>query len=85
MVRVLWDCQVDAIIGVKRGDSDADMYKYEPMTALMVRWDNIKKDTHSNDCHNQRKYCSPFVLSVDGMLGREAPDVLRHHNPLPFL
>ena len=38
MIQGLWDCQVDTIIDVKLGDSDTDMYKYEPMTALLARW-----------------------------------------------
>ena len=38
MIRRLWYCQVDAIIDVKLGDAEADMYKYEPMTVLMARW-----------------------------------------------
>ena len=37
MVRGLWDRQVDAIIDVKIGDADSDMYKYEPTTALLTR------------------------------------------------
>ena len=42
MVQGLWNRQVDAIIDVKLDDTDADSYKYEPMTALLARW-NIQK------------------------------------------
>ena len=76
MVRGLWDSQVDAIIDVKLGDAAADSYKYEPMTALMSRWGTIKKDKHGKHCHDQRKHFLPFVLSVNGILGREALVVL---------
>ena len=62
MVQCLWDRQVDAIIDVKIGDADADSYKYEPMTALLARWEMIKKDKHGKHCHNQRKYFSLFVF-----------------------
>ena len=55
MVRGLWDCQVNAIIDVKLGDDDADTYKYEPMTSLLARWENIKKDKNGKHCHDQRK------------------------------
>ena len=72
MVQCLWDCQVDAIIDVKLGDADADSYKCEPMKALLVRWGTIKKDKYGKHCHNQWKKCLSFVLSVDGMLGRES-------------
>ena len=76
MVQGLWDLQVDAIIDLKLGDADADSYKYEPMTALLDRWEMIKKDKDGKHCHNQRKHFLPFVLSVGGMLGREALSVL---------
>ena len=72
MIRGLWDCQVEAIIVVKLGDADKYTYNYEPITSLLVRWENIKKDKHGKQCNDQRKHFSPFVLSVDGILGREA-------------
>ena len=37
MIRGFWDRQVDAIIDVNFGDTDADMYKYEPMTSLLAK------------------------------------------------
>ena len=42
MIQGIWDLQVDAIIDVKLVDADSDMYKYEPTTALLARWENIK-------------------------------------------
>ena len=68
----LWDCQVDAIIDVNLGDADADMSKYELMTSHLSRLEKIKKDDQGKHCHNQQKHYSPFVISVDRMLGREA-------------
>ena len=72
MIRALWYQQVDAIIDVKLRDADADTYKYRPMTKPLARWENIKKDKQGKHCNDQRKHFSPFVLSVDGLLGREA-------------
>ena len=76
MVQGLWDRQVDSIIDVKLGDADADTYKYEPMAALLDRWESIKKDKHGKHCNNQRNNFLPFVISVNGMLGRQALVVL---------
>ena len=76
MIRGLWCCQVESIIDVKLGDADADSYKYEPMAALLAQWKMIKNNKYGKHCHDQRKYFSPFVLSVDGMLGRKALVVL---------
>ena len=62
MVIYLWDRQVDAIIDVKIGDDDTDSYNYEPMTALLARWETIKKDKHRKHYNNQQKHLSLFVL-----------------------
>ena len=35
-----------------------------------------EKDRHGKHCHEQRKYFSHFILSVDSMLGKEALFVL---------
>ena len=53
MIQGLWDRQVDVIIDVKTGDADADTYKYEPMTSLLSRWENINKDEYGK-CLRQR-------------------------------
>ena len=34
------------------------------------------KNKHGNNCHEQWKCFSPFVLSVDGILGKEALAIL---------
>ena len=49
-----------------------DTYKYETMPALLSRWENMNQDKHGKHCHKQRKRFLPFVLAVNGMLGREA-------------
>ena len=72
MIHGLWDRQVYAIIDAKLGDADADTYNYEPTTSLLARWEKIKKDKHGKHCNDQQKLFSPFVLSVDRMLGRES-------------
>ena len=70
MGRGLWDNQVKAIIDVKLGDAGSDSYKYEPMAALLAQREMVKKYKHDKHCCNQRKHFSPFVLSLDRMLGR---------------
>ena len=70
MIRGLWYCQVNSIIDFKLGDADADTYKYEPMKSLLTRREKINKDKHGKHCNNQREHFSPFILSVDGFLGR---------------
>ena len=55
MIRGLWDRQVGAIIDIKLGDTDADTYKYEPMTALLSRWERSRKTRTVSTSHNQQK------------------------------
>ena len=68
--------QVEAIIDVKLGNTYENSYKYKPMAALLSPWETIKKDKHGKHCNNQRKHSSPFSLSSDGIIGREAQVVL---------
>ena len=70
MIQGLWDCQFDATIDVKLGDADADTYKYEPMTSLLARWENINKDKHDKHFHDQRKQFLA-VFSFSGRNSRE--------------
>ena len=60
MIQGLWNHQVESIIDVKLSDSDADSYKYEPMAALLARWETIKKDKHCKHCHDQWIRFLPF-------------------------
>ena len=46
------------------------------MGTLMAQWKKEKKDKHGKHCNERRKKVSPFFLSVDGMLGKEALVVL---------
>ena len=49
-----------------------DTYKHEPTDKLLAFWENENRDKHDEHCHDQRKHFSPFVLSLDGILGKEA-------------
>ena len=62
IIQGLWDRQVDAIIDVKLGNYDTEMYKYEPITSLLTRWEKIKKYKHGKHYNDQRIVFPPFVL-----------------------
>ena len=72
VIRCFWDLQVDSIIDVKLGDANADTYMHKPMKKLLARWEKINTYKHGKHCNDQQKNFSPFVLSVYGLLGREA-------------
>ena len=46
------------------------------MTELLALWETIKKDKHDKHCNDQGKHFSPFVISLGGMIGKEALAVL---------
>ena len=76
MILYLWDQQADSIIDVKLDNADVASYIFEPMAELLAWWEKTKKDKYGKHCRNQQKHFSPFVLSVDGILGRKALFVL---------
>ena len=46
------------------------------MDKLLAHCEKENKDNHGTHCLEQQKYFYPFVLSVDGMLGKEALVIL---------
>ena len=75
-IQGLGESQIEAIIDVRFGDDDAETWKPEARDDLLARWEKIKKDKHGQHYNNQGKHFSPFVLSVDGMMGKEAQVVI---------
>ena len=75
-IQGVWENQTEVIIGVKFGDAEADSWKPVRMDKLLEGWEKINKDKHGQACYNQGGWFSLFVLSVDGMMGKEALVVL---------
>ena len=46
------------------------------MDKLLAGWEKTKKDKHGQACYDQQRHFSPFFLSVDGMMGKEALVIL---------
>ena len=49
---------------------------------LLAQCDKINKYNHDKHCQKQGKHFSPFIISVDGMLGREYLVVLTNTSQL---
>ena len=60
------------MIDVIFGYLDMSIYNHEPMDKILASWEKQKKDKHGKHFHEQRKHFSLFVLSVDGLLGKES-------------
>ena len=72
IIQGLWYRQTKAIIDVKISDYDLHIYRFDTMVKFLDKWEKIKKYKHGNHCHYQQKHFSMFIISVDGMLGRES-------------
>ena len=70
LIRVLWEIQTDAIIGVIFGDSEADTYRNEPMDKLLDCWKKDKKDKHGKNFHKQQKHFLRFYSQWMACSGR---------------
>ena len=74
-IRGLWESQTEAIIGFRFGDADADTWNPEGMDKLLDRWGKSRrKNTRRLAMTNRELFL--FVLSVDGMMEKEAQVVL---------
>eukprot|EP00957_Ditylum_brightwellii_P028195 2129152-Ditylum_brightwellii.AAC.1 len=58
-------------------DMDAKSYILKPLEKALLVWEKEKKAKYLQACLNQNKHFSPFVVLVDGMLGKEACMVLK--------
>ena len=66
----------EATICVRFGDANTETYKTEEMDKLLPRWEKMKKEKKGQHCHDQWKHFSPFFLSADWMMGKEAQSIL---------
>ena len=52
-------------------------YRSKDPQAVLASQEKLKKRKYLRACLNQRRHFTPFVVSVDGLLGREAVTVLQ--------
>ena len=77
LVRGLWAPQTDCVIDVRVTDSDSCSQRHMDVPKVLLKHERAKKSQYLLPCLEQRRHFSPFVCSVDGVLGREATAVLR--------
>jgi hypothetical protein len=53
-------------------DTDAKTYKDKEPRKVLESAEKLKKRKYSQPCADQRQQFTPFVVSVDGVLGKEA-------------
>jgi hypothetical protein len=77
LVRGFWENGMDAIIDVRCVDTDAKSYNSRDPDKVLKSAEKVKKNKYLENCLQQRRAFTPFVISVDGLLGYEAKNLLK--------
>ena len=77
LVKNVWATGTDCIIDVRMTDTDSPSYLNDTPADVIENQEKQKKRKYVNSCLKQRRTFTPFVLSVDGLLGKEAKSFLK--------
>jgi hypothetical protein len=75
--RGFWARGTDCIIDVRITDVDAKSNRSKDLDKVLAAHEREKKKKYLGACLEQRRHFSPFVVSTDGLLGKEAKILLR--------
>ena len=77
LVRNMWRNGTSCILDVRMTDTDAKSYRGRNPHRVIESQEREKKKKHLELCLEQRRDFTPFVVSVDGLFGKEAKAVIR--------
>jgi hypothetical protein len=77
LIRGFWARGTDVIIDVPVTDTDAKSYLSWDPHKVLASQEREKNKKHLQSCLEQRKHFTPFVVSTDGLIGREAGELLK--------
>jgi hypothetical protein len=77
LVRGFWENSMDAIINVRCVDTDAKSYNSREPEKVLKSAEKVEKNKYLDHCLQQRRAFTPFIISVDGLLGYEANNLLK--------
>ncbi len=72
LVRGMWARGTDCIIDVQVTNTDAKLQCHKDPKKILAQHKREKKRKYLEPCLKQRRHFTPFVVSTDGLLGREA-------------
>ena len=78
LVRGFWQTSTDCIIDVRLTDTDQPTHLPKSPFEVIEIQEQEKKKKYAKKCSEQRRNFTPFVVSVDGMMGKEAQALLKH-------
>ena len=71
-VKGVWQQQSEALLNICVINTDTQSYDQRAVNAILARAEREKKRKYSQATQERHASFSPFVLSVDGLLAREA-------------
>jgi hypothetical protein len=77
LIRGFWDSQMSTIVDVRITDTDAKSYCTKDPAKVLEQHEREKKKKYLQPCLDRRKHFTPFVVSADGLVGKEAQTFLR--------
>ena len=77
-IRGVWQPQVEALFDVRVVDTDAPSHCHRAPNTILESSLQEKKRMYKKAVEVRRGTFTPFVLSVDGLLHKEASNFLRH-------
>ena len=77
LIRGFWSSSTDCIVDVRLTDTDQPTYLPKSPFEVLELHEEEKKRKYAKKCCEQRRNFTPFVISVDGMIGKEAKSFLK--------
>ena len=77
LVRGLWSTGQDAILDIRVTDTDQASYVTRDPERVLQSHEKEKKRKYLRPCQHQRRAFTPFVVSVDGLIGMGAKNVMK--------
>jgi hypothetical protein len=77
LVRGFWTRGTDVIVDVRVTDTDVATYRSLPPAKVLEKQEREKKKKYLEPCLQARRHFTPFVVSADGLKGREATVFLK--------
>ena len=72
LIRGFWERTTDCIIDVRICDVNQPSYRDRNPVSILHSAETEKKKKYLEPCLEQRRHFTPFVVSCEGLLGREA-------------
>jgi hypothetical protein len=78
LLQGFWAGGNDCIVDVRVTDTDAKSYVKQAPAKVLETQEKEKKRKYLEPCLENRQHFTPFVCSVDGLLGHEAKTFAKH-------